>query len=295
MCIRAFSSSLGVRSPRSDPLRESVAGPTWSVAQRPHGYHYRGSDGRTSVSTHVHWGSEMRAYARTASLILIMLPAAVISAVHAAAQFDNADASGARISQALRFMEAVYGEALTGVGRFQIEGRVYSGMKLGEFGIQLGTDRLLDQSIASEKAATSCYGVFTFSGTSVWKFHGSGRCVHAAENEAFRATVRNHPEWSEDQIGQELARQGAQFGPGNAEGLSRELPPAYVIATVTGESVVMSDVKFLMPEREGSWVSGTDLHWRVMYEVQGQPNIRVHMGVEPFGGRPTILLRLPPE
>jgi hypothetical protein len=212
----------------------------------------------------------------------------------AASQADGAAQSGTRLAAALRFLRAVYPDQEDISGRVQIAGEVFRGMDIRHFGVQLGGDLLKLRNYA-ELSRAKCYGRLQFNDFGLVEFFGHGSCVMETKNAAFVAVVKAHPQWSDEQIAAELARRGARFGPDAKDQLKGRIPPTYVVADVVGELVELSDITFEMPRREDGRMLDSEVSWRITFAVLGRSNVTVVATLEPFDGRLTLLMRLPPE
>lgn len=205
---------------------------------------------------------------------------------------DGPGETGERFGTALRFMMAVYPDLEDRVDRIQLTGPVFPGIRSRLFGIQFGAGHLFAEA---DSHSAECYGIFQFSDTGLLKFDAQGKCASDTENNAFRETLTRHPRWSDSQVLAELSRRGARFGPKARDRLVERVPSGNVVSDIIGEIAQQGDITFEMPDRDKGTMLDPFVEWHVEFALPGNPRDKVIASLEPFYGRLTSLLRLPPE
>lgn len=210
---------------------------------------------------------------------------------------DGYARSGQMVGAAFRLMDAAYPEVRQ-FGKLEIRGNVYSGRRLREFSLQLGADELREVRTGKQMSDASCYARFEFSYADerLLTYTAHGRCAREAENRTLRSDfIRRR--LSDDQLVAEIERRGGRFGPGRKEELLNAIPGIEVIEAIAGEQLILRDVTFGLPLREQGNVElvGYALHWAATFEVVPTRGVKIVAIFEPFDGRLSALLRIPPE
>lgn len=228
------------------------------------------------------------------ALTVLVAPLAWTATLHPV-QSDAANHLGSRVTVSLRFMTAVYPEERYKADRVQVESRLWDAMVGRELGVQLGLGSVVKIDGSTNLDNINCYGVFVFSDSGLLHYWGRGGCVRGAQNSRFSALVKDHPEWSDEDIAIELSRQGAKFPPGSRSRMSEHIPAIFVVSDIMGELVQIQDVDFKMPDRDEGRIIDATVCWRVSFSVLGNEKATVLASLEPFAGQLTSLVRIPAE
>jgi hypothetical protein len=111
----------------------------------------------------------------------------------------------------------------------------------------------------------------------------NGRAVSETENQSIKEVVRQHQEWSEEQITDALQRAGAKFGP-RQQRLFLDRIRALNLRPIIGDAG-LEEVEFVT--RAHNMLSGGEpavfLHWTAVFKKSESEGYAVDF--EPFGGK----------
>lgn len=224
--------------------------------------------------------------------LLVGLIALLVPIIPAAQVGDN-------LPRAFRFIDAVYPELRSRAAVTRVEGYVYSTGPwfLHQFGVQVADSpkNLQDHRGLDGLGKVFFKASFGFGKAGLTHFTAFGRFVRFQDNQDFVRALAQRPEWSELEIGQELARLGAKYGPDQREALALVCPPAHIVAEIAQtEPLMVSDMTFKIPIGDERRAGGAGaVAWQITYKpASGRQGAEFVANLEPFEGKLGHLFRV---
>jgi len=98
------------------------------------------------------------------------------------------------------------------------------------------------------------------------------------------------------QIRESLRERGAEYGPDREQAAAARLVPNDVLEQLTGAKLELARLRFMrLRHDELGELYGYSLYWEASYRVNGTPDVRYEVYLEPFSGGLIAIHRRPGE